>query len=59
MFDDLFYNNALPRAFNVEGYVTSVFFSSADLGTLGEIYREKLKQIFKILDQKGIKMEGE
>ena len=26
--------------------------------TLGEIYREKLKQIFKILDQKGIKMEG-
>lgn len=26
--------------------------------TLGEIYREKLKQIFKILYQKGIKMEG-
>lgn len=25
---------------------------------LGEIYREKLKQIFKILEQKGIKVEG-
>ena len=40
MFDDSFYTRALPKVFNTQGYKTSVFFSSADIGNLGEIYKK-------------------